>query len=93
MNEERIVQLEKLGITFVRGRKGSNDKIFYYNGKPISMIELGELYVELCKNEDELYPKSEGKMGADMIENFLRDIKNVGKLTDDIKRRYFLKVD
>ena len=91
MNEERIVQLEKLGITFVRGRKGPNDKIFYYNGKPISMIELGELYLELCKNEDKLYPKSEGKMGSDMNENFLSDVKKAGKVTDDIKRKYFLK--
>ena len=61
------------------------------NEKPISMIELGEIYTELCKNEDKLYPKSEGKMGSDMIENFLSDVKKAGKVTDDIKRKYFLK--
>ena len=46
--------LEKLGITAVPGRKGPNDRIFYYHGKPITMKEFGILYALICKNEDEL---------------------------------------
>ena len=78
LNQERITSLEKLGITCKPGRKGPNDKIFYYNGKPISMKEFGELYAELCKNEDELYPKSKGFMGSDMFVNYLKDVKGCG---------------
>lgn len=88
MNQERISQLEKLGITFVRGRKGSNDKIFFYNDKPINFRELGELYAELCKNEDELYPNG---MGGDYLEEYLRDVRNAGGVTDEIAKKYHLK--
>jgi len=91
LNQERITILEKLGISYKPGRKGPNDKIFYYNGKPISMKQFGELYAELCKNEDELYPKSEGFMGSDMFTNFLKDVKETGGVTPEIMKIYHLK--
>ena len=91
MNKEKITQLEELGITFIQGRKGPNDKIIYYHEKPISIKELGELYVLLCENEDELYPKSEGFMGSDMLEQFLKDVKQAGGVTPKILKKYHLK--
>ncbi len=82
--------LEKLGITIVPGRKGPNDKIFYYHGRPITMKELGVLYALICKNEDELYPKPRF-MGSDMITKFLSDVKDAGEVTDEIARKYKIK--
>ena len=82
--------LEKLGITTKPGRKGPNDKIFYYHDKPITMREFGELYSLICKNEDELYPKPRFK-GADMITNFLKDVKEAGGVTDEITKKYKLR--
>ena len=82
--------LEKLGITAVPGRKGPNDKIFYYHGKPITMKEFGILYALICKNEDELYPKPRFR-GSDMITDFLSDVKEAGGVTDDIARKYKIK--
>ena len=81
--------LEKLGITMKKGRKGPNDKIIYYHGKPITMKELGELYALICKNEDELYPKPRFK-GSDMVSEFLNDVKKAGGVTPEIKKRYKL---
>ena len=82
--------LEKLGITMTQGRKGPNDKIFYYHGKPITMREFGELYSLICQNEDQLYPKPRFK-GSDMITEFLSDVKESGGVTDDIASKYKIK--
>lgn len=88
MSPERIAELEKLGITFVKGKKSSDDKIFFYNDKTISFRELGELYVELCKNEDVNYPCGKG---GDYLEEFLKEVKEKGKVTDEIAKKYRLK--
>ena len=84
-------ELNDLGIHFKKGRKGPNDKIIYYHDKPISMRELGELYAILCKNEDELYPKSKGFKGSDMVDEFLKDVKKAGEVTKEIRKKYKLK--
>ena len=88
MSPERIAQLERLGITFVQGRKSLDDKIFFYNGKPINFRELGELYAELCKNEDVNYPRGKG---GDYLEEFLKDVREFGRVTDEIAKKYRLK--
>ncbi|MFY9301281.1 MAG: hypothetical protein WAO91_08850 [Candidatus Nitrosotenuis sp.] len=82
--------LEKLGITMTQGRKGPNDKIFHYHGKPITMREFGELYALICQNEEQLYPKPRFK-GSDMISEFLSDVKEAGKVTDEIAKKYKIK--
>ena len=74
----------------IPGRKGPNDKIFYYHGRPITMKEFGELYALICKNEDELYPKPRFQ-GSDMITKYLHDVKAAGGVTDEIARKYKLK--
>ena len=87
MNED---YLENLGITMTQGRKGPNDKIFYYHGKSITMREFGELYSLICNNEDQLYPKPRFK-GSDMITEFLGDVKESGGVTDEIASKYKIK--
>jgi len=85
MDKGRQDELEKLGITFVQGRKSKDDKIFFYNEKPINFRELGELYAELCKNEDINYPHGKG---GDYLEEFLDEVKEAGKVTDEIAKKY-----
>ena len=87
MDEERKKELEDLGITFVKGRKSENDKIFFYNEKSISFEELGELYAELCKNEDTNYPYGKG---GDYLTEYLAEVKFAGKVTDEIRKKYNL---
>lgn len=87
LDEERKTQLEKLGITYVKGRKSENDKIFFYNEKPISFREVGELFAELFKNEDINYPY--GKWGEYLMD-FLNEVKVAGKVTEDITKKYRL---
>lgn len=87
MDSDRSIQLEKLGITFIKGRKSQDDKIFFYNDKAISFRELGELYAELCKNEDANYPNGKG---GTYLEEFLKDVKDAGRVTDEIAKKYRL---
>ncbi len=87
MDEERKKELEGVGITFVKGRKSENDKIFFYNEKSISFRELGELYAELCKNEDINYPYGKG---GNYLKEFLDEVKEAGKVTDEIAKKYRL---
>lgn len=87
MDGERKKELEECGITYVQGYKSEDDKIFFYNKKAISFKELGELYAELCKNEDINYPHGKG---GDYLKEFLDEVKEAGKVTDDIAKRYQL---
>ena len=87
MDEERKKELEKLGITFVQGRKSKEDKIFFYNNEPINFRELGELYAELCKNEDINYPHGKG---GNYLKEFLDEVKEAGRVTDEIAKKYRL---
>lgn len=77
--------LEKLGITYVQGRKGPNDRIYFWNGKPISFREFGTLYAALCKNEDVNYPNGKG---GKYLDEFLKDVKEAGKVTEGIRKKY-----
>lgn len=88
MDSNRLSQLEKLGITFISGRKSQEDKIFFYNNKAITFREFGELYAELCKNEDVNYPNGKG---ARYLEEFLKDVKKAGCVTDEIAKKYHLR--
>lgn len=81
-------ELAKMGITYVQGRKGPNDRIYFWNGKPISMKEFGTLYAELRKNEDRNYPYGKG---GKYLDEFLNDVKEKGKVTDVIRKKYRIK--
>ena len=58
-------------ITFKSGRKGRKDRKIFYHGHLVTMCEVITLAVLLCRNEDAIYPKSEGFQGGDMFRNDL----------------------
>ena len=85
MDKQREELLKKLGITFVSGTKSKDDKIYFWNDKVIDFTQLGELYAELCKNEDVNYPHGEG---GDYLERFLKRVKEEGGVSDEIKKEF-----
>jgi len=87
LDEDRKKELEKLGITSVSGSKSEHDRIYFYNEKVISFRELGELYAELCHNEDINYPHGKG---GDYLKEYLDEVKEAGRVTDDIAKKYRL---
>lgn len=80
----------KTGVTTRPGVKNPNDEIVEYNGKSITIAELGEIYALICKNEDTIYPKPRFK-GSDIIAEFMSEVRKTGGVTDEIKKKYYLK--
>ena len=79
----------KAEITTSSGLKNQNDKIVEYNGKPMTVAKLGEIYALMCKNEDTLYPKPKFQ-GSDIIGEFMSEVRKAGKVTDEIRKKYRL---
>lgn len=82
-------------ITTEKGRKRTkwtkeDDIIVMYNGLPISFKEIGEILLLLWGNEDNHYPKSEGFDGSEMSLNFIKELFETRKLTDELLRKYRL---
>jgi len=80
----------KTRVTTKPGTKNPNDEIVEYDGKSITMTELGEIYALICKNEDTIYPKPKFK-GSDIVAEFMSEVRKAGKVTDEIKKKYHLK--
>lgn len=71
------------------GTKGNNDKIILINGIQITYIELAELLIMLCKNEDEVYDKDWHKGRFMLIEFLLKAMLNM-EVTEEMKSEYRL---
>ena len=77
-------------ITFIKGNKSKDDKIFFFNGKQFTNLELMELILEICLNEDNRYPPAQGYDGGQRFVNCLQMIYNKKEITDDIKKAFKL---
>ena len=79
-------KLKKLGITREPGKKPvKEDKIIKFHGKALNMVIMGKIYEKLCQIQNQLDPKG---IGAEYLANYLEEIREEGKLTDEIKRKY-----
>ncbi len=76
-------------IEFLKGSKGEGDKRVLWNGKQVTFLELAEITLTLCQNEDIIYPKPRFK-GGQMLLDFLQEVYDFGAISDDIKKRYRL---
>ncbi len=77
-------------ITYKKGTKGDDDWIIEAWGRPITFAELAQLFIELYKNENRIYPPPRYK-GGDMLLEFLHECLLAGKVSWDILRKYKLK--
>ena len=59
-------------ITYEKGNKGDNDWIIKAWGRKITFEELAQLFIELYKNEDRIYPPPRFK-GGNMLLEFLHE--------------------
>jgi len=78
--------LKKLGITRDPGKKPvKGDKIIKFHGEALSMEIMGKIYEKLCEIQNEHDPKG---IGAEYLANYLAEIREKGRLTDETKRKY-----
>ena len=79
-------KLKKFGITRDPGKKPvKEDKIIKFHGKALNMEIIGKIYEKLCLIQNKLDPKG---IGAEYLANYLEEIREEGRLTDEIKRKY-----
>ena len=83
---ETIQETKKL-ITFRKGIKSKTDKIFSWNGYEFKNIELLELILQLCHNDDDNYPNG---LGGQYFINCMQEIYKKGFISDEIKLKYKL---
>ena len=74
-------------IIIKKGFKSKNDKIFSFNGKQFKNIELLDLILKICINEDDNYPDG---LGGQYFINCIQEIYNKKEITDKIKEKYKL---
>ena len=55
---------------FVKGRKKENDMIMLFNGLPVKFEDVAKMCLFFMKNEDNLYPPSQGFQGAELFKNY-----------------------
>jgi len=65
--------------------KTNNEVSLELWGQNVTKEILGNLYSEMCKIQDILYPNGKG---AKYLAEYLEEIRKTGDLTDDIRRRF-----
>tara|TARA_R110000765_G_scaffold124667_1_gene222063 strand:- start:1082 stop:1312 length:231 start_codon:yes stop_codon:yes gene_type:complete len=76
-----------MSITIKKGSKSKNDKIFTFNEKQFENIELLDLILKICINEDNNYPDG---LGGQYFINCIQEIYNKKEITSEIKEKYKL---
>ena len=75
-------------ITFEKGKKAKDDLIVKINGHQLTYRELAEICVQLCKNEDKIYPFP--YQGGSYLKNFLVECMDARDVTGGVLNKYHL---
>ena len=75
-------------ITFEKGKKAEGDLIVKINGHQLTYRELAEICVQLCKNEDKIYPFP--YQGGSYLKNFLVECMDARDVTGGVLNKYHL---
>ena len=75
-------------ITFEKGKKAKGDLIVKINGHQLTYRELAEICVQLCKNEDKIYPFP--YQGGSYLKNFLVECMDARDVTGGVLNKYHL---
>ncbi|HYL72540.1 MAG TPA: hypothetical protein VES63_00035 [Candidatus Acidoferrum sp.] len=77
-----------MSISTSKGKRHPDDIIIKYNDLPISMMEIAKILLLLWDNEDKLHPPP--RKGAKMSLEFINDLFEARKLTDELLKKYHL---
>ena len=88
IHSTHIVNLRNHGIRLDQGKKSKEDKIVLVGDRPINMIILGKLFLEMCKIQNQIQPEVDIQ-----LVQYLENIRNTGMLTENIKNNYKINDD
>ena len=70
---------------FVKGRKSPKDMIMLFNGVAVKFEDVAKMCLFFMKNEDNLYPPSQGFKGADLFKNYIYEVLETREIPKDKK--------
>ena len=70
---------------FVKGRKSPKDMIMLFNGVEVKFEDVAKMCLFFMKNEDNLYPPSQGFKGADLFKNYIYEVLETREIPKDKK--------
>ena len=79
-----------LVIEYLKGRKHPKDKVVLVNGHKVTFREWIEVFLQLCKNEDNIYPRPK-YLGRYKLIHFLHECLRADKVTNEILNKYDLR--
>ena len=74
---------------FVRGRKSPKDMIMKFNGIAVKFEDVAKMCLFFMKNEDNLYPPSQGFKGAELFKNYMYEVLETREIPRD--KKYAIK--
>lgn len=78
-------------IEFIAGKFGPQDQVLLWHGRMPTMLEIGQIIVHLLKNDEKIWPRSEGYDGGDRWRNFIMETVFRGKITYAMCKKYGLR--
>ena len=84
-----IVYIQSM-IEYIKGRKHPKDMVVLVNGHKVTYREWIEVFLQLCKNEDNIYPKPR-YLGRYKLIHFLHKCLKANAVTDEILEEYGLR--
>ena len=81
---------------FVKGRKSPKDMIMKFNGIAVKFEDVAKMCLFFMKNEDNLYPPSQGFKGAELFKSYIREVLETWEIPKnrkyDIKKNKLTKI-
>ena len=77
-------------LEFGKKNKYGSDIILFLNGFKVSMVELGIAVGFIYRNEERIYPPSQGFEGGKRFKRFINDCMDIGFPTKELRRKFLL---
>ena len=77
-------------IEYIKGRKHPDDIVILVNGHKVTFKEWAEVFLQFCKNEDNIYPRPRF-LGRHKLVNFLMECLRADKVSMEILDKYELR--
>ena len=77
-------------LEYGKKNKHGLDIILFWNGFAVTMVELGIACGFIYRNEERIWPPSNGFEGGEKFKRFINDCMNIGFPTKELRKKFRL---
>ena len=77
-------------LEYGKKNKHGLDIILFWNGFAVTMVELGIACGFIYRNEERIWPPSNGFEGGEKFKRFINDCMNIGFPTKELRKKFKL---